>query len=227
MNAGQTCVAPDYILVPRQKLNAFTDAYEAAFNRFYPTLNNNPDYTGVISDRHAQGVQGWIREATEKGATITPLTEEAIQDGSRRTVPVLVTDTDDSMAIMREEIFGPALILLPYETLDEAIGYINDRNRPLALYYFGFDKQKQQRILRETHSGGVVFNEVMFHVAADDLPHGGVGVSGMGYYHRKEGFLTLSKAKAVLYKPRFNAMRMMYPPFNSPWVEKLFGWLLK
>jgi coniferyl-aldehyde dehydrogenase len=227
MNAGQTCVAPDYIFVPRAKVDEFTTAYKESFNRFYPSLSNNPDYTGVISDRHSSRIQGWIKEAGEKGATIIPMTDEVIGDDTRRTVPVLLTNTDESMAIRQEEIFGPALLVLPYDSLDEAIDYINDRDRPLALYYFGFDTAAQQRILHETHSGGVVFNEVMFHVAVDDLPFGGIGPSGMGHYHGKEGFLTLSKPKAVLYKPKFNGMKAMYPPYKNPMIDKLFNWLLR
>jgi len=226
-NAGQTCVAPDYVMVPRGKLEAFVEAYKTAFNRSYPTVSNNPHYTGVISERHGLRLKEWLADAEQKGAELIPLSDEQVDDSTRRTVPVLVTNTDDSMTIMHEEIFGPALILLPYDSLDEAIAYINERDRPLALYYFGFDKARQQRILEQTHSGGVAFNEVMFHVAVDDLPFGGIGPSGMGHYHGKEGFLTLSKPKAVLYKPRFNGMRMLYPPYTNPMVDKLFGWLLK
>ncbi len=226
MNAGQICVAPDYVLVPQDKLNDFTAAYAKAFNRLFPKLNNNPDYTGLISERHANRIQAWLDDAREKGAKVTPLTDEVISDGSRRTVPVLVTNTNDNMDIMKEEIFGPALIVLPYQSMDDAISYVNQRERPLALYYFGFDKNKQQRILRETHSGGVVFNEVMQHVAVDDLPFGGIGPSGMGHYHGKEGFLTLSKPKAVLYKTRLNSSRMIYPPYK-PFVDKLLKWMLK
>jgi len=226
LNAGQTCVAPDYVFVPRKKLSDFADAYKDAFNRFYPQLANNPHYSGVINERHSQRVQGWIADAASKGAQLIPLSDEQLEDGSRRTVPVLITNVDDSMTIMQEEIFGPALILLPYDELDEAITYINKRERPLALYYFGFNKKRQQRILRETHSGGVAFNEVLFHVAIDDLPFGGVGASGMGHYHGKEGFLTLSKAKSVLYKPSYNAARVLYPPYK-PLLSKIFERLLK
>lgn len=227
MNAGQTCVAPDYIMVPRAEVEAFTEAYKKSFNRFYPKLSNNPDYTGVISDRHSQRIQGWVKEAAEKGANVIPLSDEVISDETRRTVPVLLTNTDETMLIQQEEIFGPALLVMPYDSLDDAINYVNDHDRPLALYYFGFDTSAQQRILHETHSGGVVFNEVMFHVAIDDLPFGGVGPSGMGQYHGKEGFLTFSQPKAVLYKPRFNGMKTLYPPYKNVMVDKLFNWLLR
>jgi coniferyl-aldehyde dehydrogenase len=227
LNAGQTCVAPDYVMVPHDKLEAFADAYKAAFNRFYPSINSNPDYTAVVSEHHQQRLQAWLDDARDMGAQVMPLSDEQIEDGSRRTVPVLVTQTQESMSIIREEIFGPALILLPYDDLDQAMAYINERERPLALYYFGFDKKRQRSVLENTHSGGVVFNEVVFHVAVDDLPFGGIGPSGMGHYHGKEGFLALSKPKAVLYKPRFNGMRMMYPPYNNALPNKIISWLLR
>lgn len=226
MNAGQTCVAPDYIFVPRAKMDTFKTAYKKAFNTFYPTVNNNPDVTGVISDRHNQRLQGWVAAAVEQGATVEPVTDEVVTDGTRRTVPLLVTNVTRDMTLMQEEIFGPVLPLMPYDRLDEVIEYINQGDRPLALYYFGFDKKQQQRILDETHSGGVVFNETMFHVAVDDLPFGGIGASGMGHYHGREGFMTLSKPKAVLYKPRFNGMQMLYPPYGGL-VDKVLNFLIR
>ncbi|MDN3639518.1 coniferyl aldehyde dehydrogenase [Simiduia curdlanivorans] len=225
MNAGQTCVAPDYIFLPRRKLDAFKAAYKKAFNAFYPTVNNNPDVTAVISDRHNQRLQGWVKEAQEQGALVEPVTDEVVTDGTRRTVTQLVTNVTRDMTLMKEEIFGPVLPLLTYDSLDEVIRYVNEGDRPLALYYFGFDKAQQQRVLDETHSGAVVFNETMFHVAVDDLPFGGIGPSGMGQYHGKEGFLTFSKPKSVLYKPRFNGMKMLYPPYGGL-VDKVLGFLI-
>ncbi|AGN11264.1 coniferyl aldehyde dehydrogenase [Simiduia agarivorans] len=225
MNCGQTCVAPDYIFVPRAKMDTFRAAYKKAFSTFYPTVNNNPDLTGVISERHAQRLQGWVEAAKAQGALVEPVTDEVVNDGSRRTVPLLVTNVNRDMTLMQEEIFGPVLPLIPYDSLQEAIDYINGGDRPLALYYFGFDKQQQQQVLDRTHSGGVVFNETMFHVAVDDLPFGGVGPSGMGHYHGKEGFLTFSKPKAVLYKPKFNGMQMLYPPYGGL-VNKILKFLV-
>jgi coniferyl-aldehyde dehydrogenase len=227
MNAGQTCVAPDYILVPEERIKEFADTYKKAFNRFYPSLNNNPDYSAVINDRHINRLQSWINDAKEKGATIQPLTEEKIDDGSRRCVPVLLTGVNDDMAIMQDEIFGPALPLVPYRTFEDAINYVNERPRPLALYYFGFNTANRERAINDTHSGGVAVNEVVLQVAVDDIPFGGIGPSGMGHYHGKEGFLTLSKAKSVLIKPKYNSMRRLYPPYNHKLLDFVFKLIMR
>ena len=148
MNAGQTCVAPDYIFIPQAKMDAFKTAYKKAFNTFYPTVSNNPDVTGVISDRHNQRLQGWVKAAQEQGAVVEPVTDEVVNDGTRRSVPLLVTQVNRDMALMQEEIFGPVLPLMPYNSLDDVISYVNQGDRPLALYYFGFDKAQQQRVQR-------------------------------------------------------------------------------
>ena len=226
MNAGQTCVAPDYIFVPRTKVDAFKTAYKKAYNTFYPRVNNNPNLTGVISERHQNRIAGWVQAAQAEGALVEPVTDEQVSDGTRRQVPLLVTQVNRNMTLMQEEIFGPVLPIMPYDNLDDAIAYVNQGDHPLALYFFGFDKQQQQKILDHTHSGGVVFNESMFHVAVDDLPFGGVGASGMGHYHGKEGFLTFSKPKAVLYKPKFNGMTLLYPPYGK-WVDKILSLLIR
>ena len=157
-----------------------------------------------------------------RGATVIPLFPQA---QGRRLPQALVLNVTDEMKIMQEEIFGPLLPIVPYQRLDEAFAYINDRPRPLALYYFGYDKGEQQRVLHETHSGGVCLNDTLLHVAQDDMPFGGVGPSGMGHYHGHEGFLTFSKAKGVLIKQRFNAARLIYPPYGTAiqkLIQKLF-----
>ncbi|MBB3168571.1 coniferyl aldehyde dehydrogenase [Simiduia aestuariiviva] len=226
VNAGQTCVAPDYIFIPREKVEAFKQAYKQAFQRFYPKVSDNPDVTAVISERHQQRIMSWVSAAKAQGACVEPASDEQVNDGTRRMVPLLVTQVDRTMTLMQEEIFGPVLPLLPYDSLDEAIEYINAGDRPLALYYFGFNKACQQKILSHTHSGGVVFNETMLHVAVDDLPFGGVGASGMGHYHGKEGFITFSKPKAVLFKPKFNGMSFLYPPYGG-FIDRILGFLIR
>ncbi|UTA49335.1 coniferyl aldehyde dehydrogenase [Simiduia sp. 21SJ11W-1] len=226
MNAGQTCVAPDYIFVPEGQVDAFKAAYKKAFNTFYPKISDNSDYTAIISERHQSRIAGWVEQARAAGAQVEPVTDEQVDDGTRRQVPLLVTNVDRSMTLMQEEIFGPVLPIMAYKNLQEAVDYINEGDRPLALYYFGFNKAHQQLILNFTHSGGVVFNESMLHVAVDDLPFGGVGASGMGHYHGKEGFITFSKPKAVLYKPKFNGMKMLYPPYGGL-VDKVLGFLIR
>lgn len=222
MNAGQTCVAPDYVLVPQDRLEGFVAAYRAAVQRFYPTLENNPDYTAIINERQLGRLKGYIADAEAKGAQLVPLFPG---DQGRRLAHSLVLNVSDEMKLMQEEIFGPLLPIVPYQRLDEAFAYINDRPRPLALYYFGYDKGEQQRVLHETHSGGVCLNDTLLHVAQDDMPFGGVGPSGMGHYHGHEGFLTFSKAKGVLIKQRFNAARLIYPPYGTSiqkLIQKLF-----
>ncbi|WP_236208185.1 coniferyl aldehyde dehydrogenase [Pseudomonas tohonis] len=217
MNAGQTCVAPDYVLVPRERVEGFVEAYRTAVQSFYPQLKDNPDYTAIINERQLQRLNGYLQDAEAKGARLVPLFPEA---QGRRLPHTLVLDVKDDMKLMQDEIFGPLLPIVPYERLDQAFAYINQRPRPLALYYFGYDKREQQRVLHETHSGGVCLNDTLLHVAQDDMPFGGVGPSGMGHYHGHEGFLTFSKAKGVFIKQRFNAARMIYPPYGKS-IQKL------
>ena len=217
LNAGQTCVAPDYVLVPQARLEAFVEAYRAAVLKFFPTLSDNPDYTAIINERQLARLRSYLDDAQQHGARVLPLYP---QDQERRLGQTLVLNVDDQMKLMQEEIFGPLLPVIPYANLDEALAYINARPRPLALYYFGYDKTEQQRVLHETHSGGVCINDTLLHVAQDDMPFGGVGPSGMGHYHGHEGFLTFSKAKGVFIKQRFNAAKMIYPPYGK-WIQKL------
>jgi len=217
LNAGQTCVAPDYVLVPRQRIEGFVDAYRDAVRRFYPQLTDNPDYTSIINPRQHARLQGYLDDAQTKGARLLPLFDQGQQ---RRMPHCVVLDVSDDMQLMQDEIFGPLLPIVPYDEPDQALAYINARPRPLALYYFGYDKAEQRRVLRHTHSGGVCLNDTLLHVAQDDLPFGGVGPSGMGHYHGHEGFLTFSKAKGVFIKQRFNAARLIYPPYGKA-LQKL------
>src|SRR5690606_584702 len=222
LNAGQTCIAPDYVLVPQARLSGCNNAYRQAVQRFYPQLQSNPDYTAIINQRQLNRLNGYISDAQHHGATVVPLFPE---NHERRMAHSVLLNTTDDMKIMQEEIFGPLLPVIPYQRLDDALAYINDRPRPLALYYFGYDKAEQQRVLEQTHSGGVCINDTLLHVAQDDAPFGGVGASGMGHYHGHEGFLTFSKAKTVFSKQRFNAARLIYPPYGKllqKLVYKLF-----
>jgi len=217
LNAGQTCVAPDYVLVPKVRLEAFIEAYREVVRRFYPQLADNPDYTSIINPRQLARLQDYLDDAQAKGARLLPLFDQS-QD--RRMPHHLLLNVSDEMRVMQEEIFGPLLPLVPYDDLEQALAYVNARPRPLALYYFGYDKAEQQTVLERTHSGGVCLNDTLLHVAQDDLPFGGVGPSGMGHYHGHEGFLTFSKAKGVFIKQRFNAARMIYPPYGKA-LQKL------
>jgi coniferyl-aldehyde dehydrogenase len=222
LNAGQTCVAPDYVLVPQNRVGEFVEAYRKVVRGFYPTLADNPDYTAIINERQLARLNGYISDATSKGALLIELFD---QGQARRMAHSLLLNVNDDMTVMQDEIFGPLLPIVPYEDLDQAFAYIKQRPRPLALYYFGYNKAEQNRVLNETHSGGVCLNDTLLHVAQDDMPFGGIGASGMGHYHGHEGFLTFSKAKSVLTKQRFNAARLIYPPYGKSLqrlIQKMF-----
>lgn len=219
MNAGQTCVAPDYVLVKQQRKEEFVEAYLKAFSNMHPSVNDSQHYTAIINERQHQRLLSHIEDAKSKGAEIRVGNNEEITDGSRRLPPHLILNATEDMSVMQEEIFGPLLPIIGVDSIDEAIQFINSRPRPLALYYFGENKQTQDKVLTHTHSGGVCLNETLFHVAIDDMPFGGVGASGMGHYHGHEGFQALSKAKSVFTKGRFNSVRLVFPPYNS-WLKK-------
>ncbi len=216
-NAGQTCIAPDYVLVPEGKVSAFVDAAKAIVKDMYPTLATNPDYTSIVSARHYDRLSGYVQDATAKGARSVECNPagETLAPDQRKLAPTLLLDTTDSMDVMQEEIFGPLLPVVPYKSLADAINFINDRPRPLALYYLGHNEAHIDRVLKETTSGGVAINETMVHVAQDDLPFGGVGASGMGHYHAFEGFEQFSKKKPIFRQARLNATGLLRPPYGT------------
>ncbi|MEC8428299.1 MAG: coniferyl aldehyde dehydrogenase, partial [Pseudomonadota bacterium] len=198
LNAGQVCVSPDYILCPRHKVSAFAKAFADAVAKHYPTLRENSDYTSIISERQKARLQSYLDDAEAKGAKLLAINPENESFDDTRKMPVtLVLDTNEAMLIEQEEIFGPLLPVKAYDSIDEALDYVTERPRPLALYYFDWDRDRADEILRRTHSGGVCINDTMNHVAVDDAPFGGIGPSGMGHYHGKEGFLNFSKAKTI------------------------------
>ena len=217
MNAGQTCVAPDYVLIPVQLQAQFIEEYSAAIQEFFPKLADNPDYTAIINERQLNRLNRYLEDATAKNATVKIITDAS---SGRRLAHYVLSNVTDDMQVMQNEIFGPLLPIVTYQQLDEAIDYINQRQRPLALYYFGYNKQEQQKVLMQTHSGGVCLNETLVHVGQEDLPFGGVGTSGMGNYHGYEGFVTFSHAKAVFNRPKFSLMRLFYPPYGT-FIQKL------
>lgn len=227
-NAGQTCVAPDYVLCPANKLDEFVDAFREQVSRMYPTMVNNPDLTSVVNERQYQRLQGYLHDAREKGARlveINPANEDFT--GTRKMPFTLVLDSTSDMKVTQDEIFGPIMIVMPYTHLDEAIDYINARPRPLALYYFDWNTSRANDVLTRTHSGGVCLNDTVSHVGIDDVPFGGIGESGMGHYHGPEGFLTFSKAKAVFRKGRINPTRYLLPPFGRGIHRFVYKLMLK
>lgn len=226
LNAGQICVSPDYILCPRHKVNAFAQAFIKAMSRNYPSIRSNEDYTAIISERQLNRLKSYLHDAEEKGAKIISINpaEETFED-TRKLPMTLVLNTTEDMLVENEEIFGPILPIKPYDNIEEAIEYVNQGPRPLALYYFDWNKQRAQDVLARTHSGGACINDTLSHVTVDDAPFGGIGPSGMGHYHGKEGFLNFSKAKTVVHKGRFNAAKYVAPPWNKPVYKLLVGLL--
>jgi len=216
-NAGQTCVAPDYLQLPRGKTEAFVRDFTAQVSKMYPSMLNNPDYTSVINDKQYTRIQGYLDDARRQGAKVIEINPANEDFTNSRKIPVtVVTGVTPAMQIMQNEIFGPILPIMEYSALDDALKFVNDGPRPLALYYFDYNEGRAEYVAAHTHSGGMCVNETLSHVGVDDLPFGGVGASGMGKYHGHEGFLSMSNAKAVLEKPRFYAVRFVLPPFNKP-----------
>ncbi|SDB87619.1 coniferyl aldehyde dehydrogenase [Acinetobacter boissieri] len=219
MNSGQTCVAPDYVLVHSTLEQQFIEKYLLALQKFYPHIENNPDYTAIINQKQLERLQHYLQDAKQHGATIHTMTG---QTSGRKIAHCVIQQPTTAMKVMQEEIFGPILPVISYTHIDEAIEYINQGARPLALYYFGFNRTQQQYVLQHTHSGGVCFNETLMHVAQEDLPFGGVGASGMGSYHGIEGFKTFSHEKSVFVRPKLSFMKMIYPPYGQWLQKKLF-----
>jgi len=227
LNAGQTCIAPDYVLLPRAQEQAFGVAAQRAVARLYPTLAGNRDYTSIINERHLARLRGYMQDAAARGASLLPLSAAGESlEGSGKIAPTLVANVNDSMRLMQEEIFGPLLPLVPYDSLDEAIRYVNARPRPLALYYFGNFDDHIQRVLNETVAGGVSVNETLMHISQESLPFGGVGPSGMGAYHGRFGFETFSKMKPVFHQSSLNGLHLFKPPFGKRF-ESLIRFLLR
>ena len=222
INAGQTCIAPDYVLVPRKHLDRFVAAITASMRRLYPTFAGNPDYTTIINERHRQRLADLIEDARAGGATVIELEGSA----TLRLPPTLLLNVRDDMRVMQEEIFGPILPILPYDRLDDAIAYVNRHERPLALYWFGTDSRARDRVLSQTISGGVCVNDTLMHLAQDGLPFGGVGASGHGHYHGEFGFRQFSKQKPVFIQSRWSGGALIRPPYR-PSLRRVLRWLAR
>ena len=226
INAGQTCIAPDYMLVPRGDVERFVALLRASMTRLYPKFRSNPDYSGIISERHLQRLRELIENARGRGATvieIEPL-DSTLAAAGRQLPPTLLLNVNDSMRVMSEEIFGPILPIVPYDTLVEALAYINRHERPLALYWFGRDSAARDQVLAGTIAGGVSINDTLLHIAQEGLPFGGVGASGQGQYHGEFGFRQFSKEKPVFIQSRFSGGGIIRPPYK-PSIERILSWL--
>jgi acyl-CoA reductase-like NAD-dependent aldehyde dehydrogenase len=216
LNAGQTCIAPDYVLLPAGEEAAFLESARAFVARGYPELARTPDYSAIVNQRHFERLAGYVDEARALGAEIVPLSADLpAPDGlTRRFPPTALLRVPDTAAVMHDEIFGPLLPIVSYRSIDEAIAYVNARPRPLALYLFDREPVRVERVLRETVTGGVTVNDTILHIAQDALPFGGVGPSGMGHYHGREGFDTFSKCKGVFVQARVNTIPLFRPPYG-------------
>ncbi len=232
MNAGQICLAPDYMLVPEDMADQAISAVTSAVSAMYPTLLNNDDYTSVVNARHRDRLQGLIDDAKAKGAEaieVNPGGEDFSASNGHKMPLTILRGVDDDMKVMQDEIFGPVLPVKTYRGIDEAIDYVNAHDRPLGLYYFGDDAGERERVLTRTISGGVTVNDVVFHVSMDELPFGGVGPSGMGSYHGPEGFKTFSHARSVYRQPKFDIAKLagLKPPYGKATAKTLAGALKK
>ena len=217
LNAGQTCIAPDYVLLPKGRETAFGEAFAKAVARLFPTIAGNPDYAAIISERHHERLQAMLAQAEGEGARLQVINPGATvaANASRQMAPALVFNAPANCRLLNEEIFGPILPVLPYETLDQAIEYINARPRPLALYWFGTNTAARDQVLARTVSGGVTVNDTLTHIAHKNLPFGGVGDSGWGAYHGEAGFLRLSQQKPVLVQSKWVRGDLLYPPYGK------------
>lgn len=226
LNSGQTCIAPDYVMVPRGQAQAAARAVCEAMAALYPSLLNNVDYTGIVSTRHRQRLLDLLDDARSHGAQVIEVNpaQEPWQMHAHKLAPHVILQPTPEMRVMREEIFGPLLPILEYDRVDDALAHVQAGDRPLALYWFGQDRVVQQRVLQETHAGGVTVNDCLWHIAQENQPFGGVGPSGMGAYHGQWGFDRLSHLKPVFYQSPFNAGFLLRPPYGRG-IERLLRML--
>ena len=224
MNAGQICLAPDYLMLPKGKSEEFAKASNEAVSEMFADLKYNEDYTSVINERHYERINELVSDAKEKGAEviqINPADEDFEQQELHKIPPTLVLNPTDEMKIMQEEIFGPVLPVKEYEDFDETVNYVNSKDRPLGLYLFSKDKNKEKKVLDNTTSGGVTLNDVIWHIGQEELPFGGVGPSGTGSYHGHDGFKEFSHAKAVYKQFSKDLMAQMMPPYKGTMFETM------
>lgn len=221
LNSGQICLAPDYLMVPEEKLHEVIAAAQTAVAEMYPKILDNDEYTSMINDRHYDRVNSYLAEAEERGVKVIPLNpaneDFSNQQNTRKIPPTLIAEPSDDMLVMQEEMFGPLLPIKTYKEFDETINFVNANPRPLAAYYFGEDKDEEEAMLTRTTSGGACINDVIMQVMQEELPFGGVGPSGMGSYHGISGFKNFSHAKSVYRQAKANIGKLggMLPPYGK------------
>jgi len=228
-NGGQTCIAPDYVFVPEARAGELVDALRAQVASRYPDLDSNPDYVHVVNEAQYRRLRGYLDDAVARGFRAIPLAdirEPAAAESRQLLPPTVVIDPDDAATVMQEEVFGPILPIKPYRTLDEVVDYINAHERPLALYHFSGNRAETERLLNSVVAGGVCINDTLLQFACSNLPFGGVGASGMGHYHGREGFMTFSKAMPVLRQARWASSDWLKPPYRG-FVARMIRLLLR
>lgn len=222
LNAGQTCIAPDYVLCPNESVEQFAELFFSSVTALFGKDPNNPDYSSIITQSHYDRLESLLADARSKGARVE-LRVDRLSDWKsvRKFPPCLVLSSRNEMLITQDEIFGPILPVVGYDKADDAIAFVNARERPLALYWFGMDAKARDRILRETVSGGVTINDCLLHFVQENQPFGGIGSSGMGTYHGEWGFRTFSKEKPVYFRPRLSATVLTQPPYRKVFERAL------
>ena len=217
MNAGQTCIAPDYVYVKEEVLGDWMEATNNSISLMYPSIFDNDDYTSVVNEGHYARLDGYIEDAKNKGADVIEIDPANESEKSHnKMMPTIILNATDDMWVMQEEIFGPIMPVKTYNQIDEVVDYINLHERPLGLYYFGNKKSEEEFVMSNTVSGGAALNDVIFQFIQDDLPFGGIGPSGMGNYHGIEGFRTFSHARGVYKQTSFETvLKLMRPPFGK------------
>ncbi|APG59813.1 coniferyl aldehyde dehydrogenase [Christiangramia salexigens] len=213
-NAGQTCVAPDYVILPKNLNEEFLNSTREAVAKLYPDIVQNKQYSHIISERHHERLHAMLDDARNKGAEIVELISHQ-NNGDKLMTPKLIFDVTEEMELMMEEIFGPILPVVNIDSCEDAVSYVNDKPNPLALYYFDTRRKKVDWLLKNTLSGGVTINDTIYHLAQNNLPFGGVGNSGMGHYHGFDGFRNFSKKRAVMKQRRIAATDFLHPPFTD------------
>ncbi|GGO78979.1 putative coniferyl aldehyde dehydrogenase [Marinobacterium nitratireducens] len=226
INCGQTCTAPDYLFLPRESVDEFVKHAKDVLNERYGSSDSG-DLTSLIDNKAFERISYTVKDATEKGAEVIQLVKDgAPNPETRKFPPSVVLNVKEDMVIMQDEIFGPLLPIKVYDSIDDVIEYINAGERPLALYLFTNDKKLQDKVVYNTLSGGVSINDTLLHVAQHDMPFGGVGNSGMGHYHGKEGFIEFSKIRPVFKQAKQSGILMLAPPYG-PRFEKLMNLMIK
>ena len=224
MNAGQTCIAPDYVMLSKHRVQEFADKFAVAAKKRYPSIANNQDITWIVNDRHYSRVQSMIEDARDKGANVIQANpkNEQIPAGKRVIPLTVITNVTEDMRVMQEEIFGPVLPVKGVDSVDEALNYVADGPRPLALYYFDSDKKQAEKIMEKSYSGGACVNDAMVHIANLNMPFGGTGDSGLGHYHGFDGFIEFSHKKSIQFSSaRFSPTALA----GRPYPKWLYGLL--